>query len=207
MVFKTPLNWPQGYPRTVARKSALFSSRGSAGGLRSLTVTEASKRLKEELARHGVRDMDVDMVVLTNLKVGVSGLPRADQPEPSDPGVVVNWEVNGKPRNMPIDIYDRVADNIAAVAATLKAMRDIERHGGKVIQDKAMEAFDALPAPDSCWQVLGLAYPIKGPTAKADVLQAFKHAAGQQHDHRGLPIDMSALVKARDEALASLRGE
>lgn len=207
MVFKTPLNWPKGYQRTPYRKSARFGSARDNGGMRSLNMNEATRRLREELARLGVRDFDVDVLILTNLKVGVSGLPRGDQGEPSDPGVVVNWEVSGKSRNMPIDIYDRVADNIAAVAATLKAMRDIERHGGKVIQDKAMEAFDALPAPDTCWQILGLTDRPIDTYSKVHIVNTFKDLAMLTTDHRGMPIDMNVLVKARDEALSKIRGE
>jgi hypothetical protein len=202
MVFKTPLSWPQGYGRTTSRKDAKFSEAG-----RSLSLTVAIKRLNEELSRLGVRDAEHDVVIYTNLSVSLSGFPRAYSSEPSDPGVVVNWEVNGKPRNMPIDIYKRVADNIAAIAATLKAMRDIERHGGKVIQDKAMEAFDALPAPDSCWQILNLHLLPKHQVTKEVVVNHFKEAATKLVDHRGMPVDMNVLVQARDEALASIRGE
>jgi len=207
VVFKTPLQWPQGYPKTTARKLAQFGARRESGGFRSLNMTEATRRLRDELARHGVRDHDVDVVISTNLNVGVSGLPRADQGEPGDPGVSVYWETSGgKTRNMAIDIYTRVADNIAAVAATLEAMRAIERHGGKVIQDKAFAGFDALPAPDSCWQILGVPSDPRTHTKQA-VIDAFKEMARRTHDHRNMPIDMNALVKARDEALASLRGD
>lgn len=210
MVFKSPLAWPQGYPKTTSRKSAQFGAKRDGGiGFRSLNIQEATKRLREEIARHGVRDFEEDTVVSTNLKVGVSGLPRSDQGDPGDPGVSVYWETrDGKKRNMAIDIYTRVADNIAAVAATLEAMRAIERHGGKVIQDKAFSGFDALPAPDSCWQILGIEEHARvGMVEKQVVLDAFKRMAQQHKDHRGMPMDMNVLVKARDEALAKIRGE
>jgi hypothetical protein len=206
VVFKSPLQWPQGYPKTPSRKVAMFSARRDNGGVRSLNMTEATKRLREELARHGVRDHEVDVVISTNMKVGVSGLPRADQGEPGDPGVSVYWEANGKSRNMAIDIYTRVADNIAAVAATLEAMRAIERHGGKAIQDKAFAGFDALPAPDGWRQILGLGEDPRGIT-KETIVNHFKARAAEVNDHRGMPTDMGALVKARDEALAYVRGE
>ena len=38
---------------------------------------------------------------------------------------------------MAIDAYTRTADNLAAVAATLEAMRAIERHGGAQILERA----------------------------------------------------------------------
>lgn len=209
MVFKTPLQWPQGYPRTVARKDALFSKKSSATGrVTSLSIHEATKRLNEELARHGVQNFDEDVIVSSDLKVTIGGQPRSDQAEPKDPGISVYWEVNGKSRNMAIDIYTRAADNIAAIAATLDAMRAIERHGGKAVQDKAFAGFDALPAPDSCWVILGLENHHRDKLITKDkVVTAFKMMAGQAHDIRGMPIDMGALVKARDEALAQIRGE
>jgi len=47
---------------------------------------------------------------------------------------------------MAIDIYDTVAGNLAAVAATLDAMRAIERHGGAQILKRAFQGFKALPS-------------------------------------------------------------
>jgi hypothetical protein len=48
---------------------------------------------------------------------------------------------------MAIDQYDRVEHNLAAIAATLDAMRAIKRHGGAEILDRAFTGFTALPAP------------------------------------------------------------
>src|SRR5260370_12455992 len=47
---------------------------------------------------------------------------------------------------MAIARYARVADNLAAIAATLDAMRAIERHGGGSILERAFIGFAALPA-------------------------------------------------------------
>jgi len=60
---------------------------------------------------------------------------------------------------MAVDRYHTIADNLAALAATLEAMRAIERHGGAVVMDRAFEGFAALPAPNSprnWWEVLGI---------------------------------------------------
>lgn len=48
---------------------------------------------------------------------------------------------------MAIDQYYRVEENLAAIAATLDAMRAIERHGGAQILDRASTGFAALQAP------------------------------------------------------------
>lgn len=61
-------------------------------------------------------------------------------------------------RCMAIDRYTRVADNLAAVAATLDAMRAIERHGGAEILNRAFLGFAALPqnASQPWREVLGI---------------------------------------------------
>jgi len=48
---------------------------------------------------------------------------------------------------MAIDRYSTVEGNLAAIAATLDAMRAIERHGATVILERTFADFMALPAP------------------------------------------------------------
>lgn len=152
-----PLQWPDGWKRTPggARTRARFgkASRARAGGGwdygRQLTIAEAVERVRRELSRMDIRDDD--LVVSTNLQLRLDGFPRSAQAEPADPGVAVYWtdrfNRDQPPRCMAIDLYDRVADNLAAVAATLEAMRAIERHGGAEILERAFTGFVALPPP------------------------------------------------------------
>lgn len=205
MVAKSPLNWPEGYRRTAsyARKNAKFRSNGS----NSLRMEDAVRRLRDELGRIGVKDFDGDVIISTNLKANLAGMPRADQGEPSDPGVAVYWEVAGQPRRvLPVDIYTTVKDNIAAVAAVLEYMRGIERHGGAMIQERAFSGFDALPPPDDCWKILGIEFKVaraKAPdVAKQYVSDAFRIGAREGAHVSG--FDMDRLVKARDAALKEL---
>src|SRR6185437_2928884 len=81
--------------------------------------------------------------------------PRSDR-TPSDPGVAVYWREGKNTRCMAIDRYSRVPDNLAAIAATLDAMRAIERHGGAEILDRAFTGFVALPAPEQWFTILGV---------------------------------------------------
>ncbi|WP_241235883.1 J domain-containing protein [Xanthomonas sp. BRIP62411] len=114
-----------------------------------LSVAEGVDRVRRELRRMGIDD--ADLVISTNLELRLDGLPRSNQREPADPGVAVYWldrfDRTQPPKCMAIDRYDRVADNLAAVAATLDAMRAIERHGGAAILERAFAGFTALPAP------------------------------------------------------------
>lgn len=152
-----PLQWPAGWRRMPPswRERARFgkASRNRAGGGwdvgRPLTIAEAVERVRKQLSMMGVSDDD--LVISTNLVLRLDGLPRSNQAEPADPGVAVYWidpAAKGQAtRCMAIDRYDRVADNLAAVAATIEAMRAIERHGGAVVLERAFAGFTALPEP------------------------------------------------------------
>ena len=166
-----PLSWPAGWPRmpAAARTSARFvrkatqhHRRGDGSSYSStynqqLSVADAVQRLLGELTRMGISDND--LVISTNLQLRLDGLPRSDQRAPADPGVAVYWterSMRGQPpRCMAIDRYDRVADNIAAVAASLEALRAVERHGGARILERAFAGFTALPGPAAVdWRVV-----------------------------------------------------
>lgn len=162
-----PLTWPTGWKRTPtsARTTARFSKKerqsqthrradGSSyqstwARSKELTINDAVSRVRAELERMGVQDGD--LVISSNLQLRLDGFPRSGQAEPADPGVAVYWVTRAAdaPKCMAIDRYDRVADNLAAVAATLEAMRAIERHGGAEILNRAYAGFTALPGPAS----------------------------------------------------------
>jgi len=202
----SPLVWPENWPRSRGRKSGHFgkqetqqSGENSWKRKTDITMADAMKRVKVELERLGINVAD-DSIVSTNLKLNLSGLPRGDQGEPSDPGVAVYFQKkNGPMRVIAIDAYARVRDNLAAIAATLKAMRDIERHGGAQILERAFSGFAALTAPGkSWWDVLQVK-----PDATRDVIEAnFRRLARDRHPDNGGSHDaMSALNEARDAAL------
>lgn len=188
-----PLHWPEGWKRTqpgdrtggrFSKGHRVYGNHGSYVSRRELTVTEAIRRVTEELERIGIRDDD--MIVSTNIRTRLDGLPRSGEPKPADPGVAVYWQPVGQPmRCMAIDRYDEVADNIAAIAATLEAMRAIERHGGAAILDRAFAGFTALPAPGAAkhWrEVLGVGNTVQ--TAES-LKAAYRRAASAAHPDKG----------------------
>lgn len=203
-----PLQWPEGWPRAKVRKRAKFSrgtrqySQHGSGSWVShdkLTVADGVARVQRELSA-----LDVprgESVISTNLELRLDGLPRSGQREPDDPGVAVYWRRGrGEMKVMAIDIYDRVADNLGAIAATLEAMRAIERHGGAQILDRAFTGFTALPPPGAArpWRaVLGLTGPVT-----VDMIEAaFRRLAKTAHpDAGGSTTAMAELNQARDAA-------
>lgn len=147
-----PLAWPDSWKRTPegSRRPGHFGTRRSSvpGGypmMRDITLAEAVTRTLDELTRMGVPRCDV--IISTNVKLRRDGLPLSDQRAPADPGVAVYWRDGANSRCMAIDRYTKVEDNMAAIAATVEAMRAIERHGGATILDRAFSGFTALPAP------------------------------------------------------------
>lgn len=168
MIDAYPLQWPEGWPRTQAgqRERARFSkgerrysdsSNSSWVHHRELTIADGVSRVRQELDRIGVSSDD--MILSTNAPTRLDGFPRSDARNPDDPGAAVYWRKKGANRVMAIDRYDRLADNLAAIAATLEALRAVERHGGARILDRAFTGFTALPSParKKTWrEVLGI---------------------------------------------------
>lgn len=187
-----PLSWPDGWKRTAVRTSAGFNKKRDLRydgqgqpiyqGKTRLSVADAVQRITGELSRMGVPDWNV--IISTNVPLRLDGLPRSDQ-EPRDPGAAVYWRKKDSDtmRCMAIDRYTRVADNLAAIAATLDAMRAIERHGGATILDRAFLGFAALPQNASTpWrEVLGI-----GGAVSIDLVEErFRALAKVHHPDKG----------------------
>jgi len=202
-----PLKWPDHWPRTTMRKRAKFStgsrqySQTTPGysyvAKKELSISDGTKRVLAQLRTFGVREGQ--WVISTNLELRNDGLPRSGQRMPADPGVAVYWTRGGKQNVMAIDLYDRVADNLAAIAATLDAMRAIERHGGAAILDRAFTGFMALPAPPKepaarHWRdVLGVPNTVQTEQTLKD---AYRRAASAAHPDKGGTSEAMAAVNA-----------
>ena len=205
-----PLCWPAGWKRAQTRIRAQFGKLRDSGAPGSgysskgrLSIGDAMERIEAELRRFDVKEETV--VISTNLPVNIYGAPRGDRGEPSDTGVAVYWLMKAKSQCMAIDTYDRVADNLAAVAATLEAMRAIERHGGASILDRAFIGFAALPASTSKpWrEVFAIT---EHEHLNADALKTrYRALARQFHsDHGGNDQKMAELNGAYEEALKEI---
>ena len=154
-----PLCWPDGWKRTTInnRKFGQFNKQSKdyrpptvPGGQgytrvtrRDVTVGDGLQRILESLTKMGVDRQDV--IISTNVPTRLDGLPRSGASEPQDPGVAVYWKRIGEKgtSSMAVDRYTTVGDNMAALAATLEALRAIERHGGAQILDRAFRGFAA----------------------------------------------------------------
>lgn len=209
-----PLSWPQGWRVTPAteRRGARFHTHahkyrfdGSNYAQKSeLTVADAVKRVIGELA--AFRIGEEDMIISTNLLLRNDGLPRSSQPEPSNPGAAVYWRVDkvSPYKVLAIDQYTRVADNLAAIAATINAMRLIERHGNAEILTRVFQGFVALEGPvvRSWRDVLELGAATN--PAFHTVRAAFLTLAKQRHPDNGGSV---AAMQELNEAYEAARKE
>jgi len=144
-----PLAWPAAWPREKNRKHAPFHRRMNRDGQawkskERLTVDQSRLSVRHELKLLGASGV----VISSNLRLRIDGEPMSSQPNPDDPGVCVYFTLNKKPRCLPCDRWIRAADNLAAIAKYVEAMRGQIRWGvGSV--DAMFAGFKALPGSDT----------------------------------------------------------
>lgn len=205
-----PLSWPLGWPRKPAgqRKRAKFtkgewktysSGTGSYMDKSALTVPQGLGRLHLELERLGAREI----IVSTNVELNTSGDPRGGRRDPDDPGAAVYFKLNKKDRVLACDSWDRTADNLAAVAAHIDAIRRIDRYGVGTL-DQAFAGYDALPPPSADnrppWRgVLGI--KPETPVTREIVSVFYRSACKRAGNDQGALLQLNL---ARDAALQEI---
>jgi hypothetical protein len=145
-----PLTWPIGWKRTPyhQRRAALFSKQVQRGTPEAsyrrkdrLEVGDGLARLDGELRRLGARHV----VISSNLRLRGDGLPYASQAKKlDDPGVAVYFQLKGEPRVLACDRWNSAADNMAAIAGHIEAIRTQERYGVGTLE-QAFAGYAALP--------------------------------------------------------------
>lgn len=179
-----PLAWPEGWPRAKYRKNAAFK----------VNFDKALQELGSEIERLGGRYA----VLSTNVELTIDGRPRTGRSAPSDPGAAVYFELNGKQKVFACDTFYNTKDNVRAIGLTIEALRAIKRFGASDMLERALTAFEALPAPKSCWEILGIRQGAK----TTDIESAFRNLALKHHpDRGGSNAKMAELNAAREQAL------
>ena len=190
----SPLHWPEGWARSETQERSRFGKWNDP-----VTINKATRFVLDELSRMGVFQSDV--IVSTNLKLRIDGLPYSNQKQPEDKGVSVWWIKDGKQMVLALDKYDRIADNIYAVGKTIEAMRGIERWGSGEILQRTFTGFQALPDPESAskpsWQQVLNYYGDSLSEAKTAYLKARKAA---HPDHGGSTEEFKAVEEAWEQA-------
>ncbi len=147
-----PLQWPQGWPRTPSGKQERgwqFKQSRTDGGYGKALVTFAKARdlLYEELKRLGA----TNVVVSSNHKPDRYGIPTESKRNVGDEGIAIYFGLKGKPMAMACDRFDNAAANMRSLGLAIDAMRQLERHGGGTMMERAFTGFAALTAPGKNW--------------------------------------------------------
>lgn len=208
-----PLTWPHQQRRTPssARQEARFQERvkstHQAGSVsyttqrgRQLTVSDACDRLDHELRLLGAEKIALS----SNVPLRNDGWPRSgvSDGQIGDPGAAVYFTLDEAPVVLACDKWTRVADNIAAIAAHVGAMRGQDRWGVGT-RRQAFAGYAALPPPSTerpWWLVLGF---LRAPETFEAVVVRHRQLIAQHHpDAGGDPQRAAELNAARDAARA-----
>jgi len=208
-----PLAWPQQQPRhTVnSRERAKFGKKRSQGhGTERLSLYQARRRLEQEIRSfsHGYPYWRINpetVVLSSDVVLRLDGAPHSGRGEPDDPGVAVYFNLDDNDYCLPCDKWDRVADNIAAIAAHLGAMRGMERWGVGSVETH-FAGFKSLPGTgdsiaDAWRAVLGL----DAGATLADAQAAYRRLAQSNHpDKGGSDAEFARIGAAWEQAKAVL---
>ena len=209
-VDRYPLEWPLGWTRTPPgrRRRALFGTRvevaagaGTWYQKRALSVGEGTARLTGELRRLGA----TAVIISSNMRVRQDGLPYASQARVlEDPGVAVYFKLRGKPLVLACDRWSSVADNMAAIAGHVEAVRASDRYGVGSLE-QAFAGYKALPADTAAnWRAV-LGFDQDARVTRDQVVEAFRALAREKHpDVGGDEGAFAHLTRARDYALEEL---
>jgi hypothetical protein len=186
MIEAYPLTWPGGRPRAARNELALFKT----------ALGAAIRNVQREVNRLGGRDL----VISTNLPLRRDGAPSLRAGYVGDIGVAVYFVLKTKPMCFACDSWNKVEDNMQAIAKTIEALRGIERWGSGQMVEQAFTGFIALPAPEQPWQVLGLDTSTPIPD---QVEAAYRRLASEHHPDRGGDTHRMARINAARDALLS----
>jgi hypothetical protein len=219
MTIAFPLQWPEGWPRTPAeershgwqfkqfrevyRKVTKYGASGSyqetvrakESGL--VTFAQARDKFYAELNRLGAKNV----VISSNHKPDRHGVPIESKRSVGDDGVAVYFLYRGKSMAMACDRFDNAAANMRSLGLAIDAMRQLDRHGGGAMMERAFAGFAALPSPGSIHWSSVLNIPREA--NRDDIEAAYRRLAQQRHpDRGGSDTLMAELNVARAQALA-----
>lgn len=192
-----PLDWPEGWPRTAEWKR---ESDSKFAQNRELTIDRARRLLTDELRRLGA----TQVVVSSNLQLRQDGFPLGKQAKVlRDPGVAVYFMLKKRPMVMARDAYKSAAGNMRSLALAIEAMRQLERHGGSTMMERAFQGFAAIAPPDwkKPWREV---FGVK-PDWHGDITALYREKAKNRHpDSGGSDTLMAELNVAYGEAKREL---
>ena len=205
-----PLTWPQGQPRTLAihRHSSSFGENYRAHGQsyisrHKISVQGATDRLDKQLQLMGINE--AKYILSTNIPLKKDGWPYTRYATLEDVGVAVYFQIDGHPVSPCCDKWDRVEDNIVAIAKHIESLRGQERWGVATLK-QAFAGHMALPAPVQMGEHWTSVLNLPADATRDQIKARYRKMAKQHHtDAGGDNTRMTALNVARDQALKEVQ--
>lgn len=201
-----PLLWPEGWPRTEPYRRLNNDPFKMDPGRIVKELSDEIKRLKATGA-----------VISSNVPVRADGLPYADasRRRMDDPGVAIYFTLKGVQYSMAQDRYARADANMRSLYLAIAGMRQMERHGGGHMMEKAFSGFAALPDHSGGhrarhWSEVLAVDPrplnVSLAVKKAMIEGAWKEAIAAAHPDKEGGSDEAAqeVNTAREQALAEI---
>lgn len=181
MAEKFPLEWPVGQPRTSEWRRTKSKYR--------ITREKATRELLASVKLLGT--LRGSVVLSSNVQYRRDGLPYANSPEPSDPGVALYWtDGDMQPRVIACDTHKKVHENVRAIGLAIDGLRMIKRSGATQIIERAFSGFAALPASTErkkrTWrEVLGFSLIADRGWLRAQLADRYRSLARGAHPDTG----------------------
>lgn len=205
-ITRFPLCWPNAVPRTAPhlRSSPHFEER---------TVAESVKNVLAEINRLNNRRWDYEdesVIISTNRKPTLAGVPSSGQSQPTDTGVAIYFSLHfqrgGKYHDRPIvltcDKWLKVCDNIRAIAKDIEAQRARQRWGCTNVE-QAFRGYTAIPEKCgglSWWVLLG----VLSTATKDQIKDRYRFLSKTKHpDVGGSHEEWNLLQEAYNQAMAT----
>jgi hypothetical protein len=134
MIYRFPVQWPIGWPRTTRYEAAQFK----------VDYERAERELGRQLELLGAESAYIS----TDQELRMDGRPRRDRPATS-PAVAVYFVRKGAQLCIPCDKFSTARDNLRAIGLTIENIRQMERYGTGKTLEATLSGFAALPAEAS----------------------------------------------------------
>jgi hypothetical protein len=192
-----PLEWPEGWPRHKGQQDSDSRFKGP-----TYHWDRVIRGLHEELRRIGAENV----VVSTNQPVRQDGWPYAQARTIRDTGVAVYFMRGGRSLVMAQDRFYTVLGNIRSLTMAIEGLRQMERHGGAQMMERAFTGFTAIAPPSwkKPWrEVFGVKKEWRGD--RGDLAMLYRQKARERHpDSGGNDTLMAELNVAYAEGRAEL---
>ena len=191
-----PLTWPDHWPRSKS------SGPHASDWKYPVTVGAGCEMVVAELRRLNASNI----VISSNIRARLDGLPYSNQGEPKDKGIAVYFTLKGRPTVLACDLWNKVGRNLWAIAKHVDALRGQQRWGVGSIE-QAFAGYAQLPGHGQTsglqwWKELGV-------TINADaesIKQAYKARAKVCHPDTGGTAEAMSLLNEAFRMAMDLNG-